>query len=152
MELLQQKMEIHEGEEISVERFHELFENLIQISPNKKQKKALKDIHKAMFYKLGEEISEEDCKKLGSVLDVLLDQLHKDLDETSNITMEKLKQVSEGHETVTVHDISSVAPNSNKNNNATFMGDTMNNNIANVLPAPGDSHDTMIKKKRTIPD
>ena len=91
MELLQQKMEIHEGEEISVERFHELFENLIQISPNKKQKKALKDIHKAMFYKLGEEISEEDCKKLGSVLDVLLDQLHKDLDETSNITMEKLK-------------------------------------------------------------
>ena len=51
----------------------------------------MKDIHKAMFYKLGEEISEEDCKKLGSVLDVLLDQLHKDLDETSNITMEKLK-------------------------------------------------------------
>ena len=51
-----------------------------------------------------------------------------------------------------MHDISSVAPNSNKNNNATFMGDTMNNNTANVLPAPGDSHDTMIKKKRTIPD
>ena len=140
MAVIQKKMVDDGGEEMSATKFHELFDGLIQMSVNEKQKQALKDIRKAMFYKLGEEISESDCKKLGGVLDFLLNQLHSDLEQTNVEQEESLTGDKEEPESVSMHDLSSITPNAHKNNNATFMSDTMNNNTPNVLPYVADAH------------